>query len=391
MNSRRYSLIARITDNIRAGVTLLKLPGDSEKAFLQYYYKRTINQTRFALFAAIFLYESVAFIDPYIVPSIIGQVRALRFLIVLPAILTSFIVSLLIRKDAIVQFCSSVSVIVAGVCIVLMMHFDSGGLGSFIYHEGLLLTIIYGYTFLRLRLKYAVICGWVITVVYIYSAIVSGTTAVPMFINNALFTIIANFIGMFVAYMLELNLRSEYLSATAMKRTHKGLQKLSLFDDLTGIANRRLFDLRLTSEFQELSRSGKPLSLIMADVDLFKMYNDTFGHLAGDDCLVKIAKKLQQCATRAGDLAVRYGGEEFAVVLSDTPSAGAKIVAEKIREEVRGLGIHNPSAPGALITLSLGVATVYPSRQNSVEALIKAADDALYRAKKNGRNRVEFA
>ena len=383
-------LLKTLIGNIRSGLTFLRFPGDSENAFLHYYYRRTIGQTRFALIAGIFLYGSITFIDPYIVPNIVKQVQGLRFFIVLPMLFGSFLMTYVIKKDAIAQILTSITVTAAGFCVAIMMSLDPG-LGSQIYHEGLVLTIIYGYTFMRLRLWHASVCGWSIVIFYLIIAVSVGKTPVPVLVNNVLFNVISNVIGMFVAYTLEVGLRSEYLSAMAMKRTHKGLQKLSLFDDLTGVANRRLLELRLSSEFQELERRGRSLSFIITDIDYFKAYNDNFGHPAGDECLVKVAKKLQQCATRAGDLAARYGGEEFAVILSDTPLAGALIVAEKIRQEIKDMGMPLSPLGGGVVTLSLGVATILPSRQNSIADLIKAADDALYRAKNNGRDRVEYA
>ena len=390
METRKNNRVESFVSTVRSGFMFMKFPGDSEKAFLHYYYRRTVNQTRFALIAGMFLYGSVAFIDPYIVPAVIGEVRALRFFVVLPMLLGSFLMTYLIRKDTITQILTSITITIAGFCVAIMMSLDIG-LASQIYHEGLVLTVIYGYTFTRLRLWHATVCGWLIVAFYVGITAIMGKTPFPVFINNVLFSVIANFIGMFVAYTLEVSLRGEYMSTMAMKRTHKGLQKLSLFDDLTGVANRRLLALRLSSEFQELERTGKSLSVIIADVDHFKAYNDNFGHIAGDECLIKIAKRLQQCATRAGDLAARYGGEEFAIVLSDTPLDGARVVAEKMRQEVKGLGMPHSPVGGTIVTLSLGVATILPSHRNSVEGLIKAADDALYRAKERGRDRVEIS
>ncbi|MDD5436003.1 MAG: GGDEF domain-containing protein [Candidatus Omnitrophica bacterium] len=380
--------IRLFVDNIKSGLMFLRFAPESEKAFLHYYHKRTIGQTRASIILAILLYESVAFIDPYVVPGVLSQVRMLRFLIVLPAFLLTFFMTYIFKRDTVTQIFVCAGVTIGGFCVGAMMFIDPG-LGSQIYHSGLILTIIYGYTFMRLRFGYAVASGLFIAVFYIMTAALIRKTSFPVLINNALFSVIANFIGIFVAYTLELNMRSEYLNAMAMKRTHKGLQKLSLFDELTGVANRRLFDIKLSSEFQQMYEARKPLSLIIMDVDWFKAYNDSFGHFIGDECLIKIAKKLQQCATRTGDLAARYGGEEFAIILADTPLDGAHIVAEKMRREIKELKIPHPSLPGGVVTISLGVASAVPSRGNSAEELVKAADRALYKAKENGRDRVE--
>jgi diguanylate cyclase (GGDEF)-like protein len=147
--------------------------------------------------------------------------------------------------------------------------------------------------------------------------------------------------------------------------------------------------MRLSAEYQEQDRTGRPLSMLIIDIDYFKTYNDKNGHLAGDECLIKVAKKIQQNATRAGDLAARYGGEEFAVILADTPINGAVVVAEKIRRDIRALKIPNASSLGDVLTVSIGAATLESMRQGSMTDLIKTADKALYMAKEKGRDRVE--
>ena len=167
------------------------------------------------------------------------------------------------------------------------------------------------------------------------------------------------------------------------------LQRLSNQDGLTGIANRRLFDDFFIAEWQRAVRSEQPLSVIMADVDQFKLYNDTYGHQAGDECLRKVASVLRGGIQRATDLVARYGGEEFAVILPDTDADGAAAVAERLRAAVEGLGIpHAASSVGPVVTISLGVATVRPYADGMPLAVVAQADLALYRAKQQGRNRV---
>jgi len=163
-------------------------------------------------------------------------------------------------------------------------------------------------------------------------------------------------------------------------------------DGLTHLANRRQFDEVLNNEFYRLKRSGAPLSLIMLDVDHFKGFNDLYGHLAGDDCLRRIARALQGVVGRTSDLAARYGGEEFAVVLPETDHAGAMTMAERLRRAVAELAIpHQASSAADHVTVSLGVVTGAASGLASTDKLIQLADEALYRAKQEGRNRIEPA
>jgi two-component system chemotaxis family response regulator WspR len=167
------------------------------------------------------------------------------------------------------------------------------------------------------------------------------------------------------------------------------LQKLAALDSLTGIANRRCFDEVLRTEWQRCQRDKKPLSLMMLDIDCFKAYNDTFGHQTGDMCLKKTAAVLTEHLKRPADLAARYGGEEFAIVLPETEIEGAVVVAEACRSHLEGLAIENPNAaPGKVVTMSVGVASVVPSRDGDAARLIERADKALYAAKTGGRNRI---
>ena len=163
-------------------------------------------------------------------------------------------------------------------------------------------------------------------------------------------------------------------------------------DGLTLLANRRQFDEVLNNEFYRLKRSGAPLSLIMLDVDHFKAFNDLYGHLAGDDCLRRIAHALQGIVGRTSDLAARYGGEEFAVVLPETGQAGALTMAERVRRTVAELAIpHLGNSAGDHVTVSLGVVSGAAASLASTDRLIQLADEALYRAKQEGRNRTELA
>lgn len=176
--------------------------------------------------------------------------------------------------------------------------------------------------------------------------------------------------------------------ARQLDTANQELRRVSASDGLTGIANRRFFDAMLEREWRRSRRTDNTLSLILCDIDFFKQYNDTYGHLAGDDCLRRVAEALATSMERGGDTPARYGGEEFAVVLSETPIDGAYIVAEKARQAVMDLHIPHSGSPHGWVTLSLGVANKLPAEGESPEVLIAAADRALYRAKHEGRNRV---
>lgn len=167
------------------------------------------------------------------------------------------------------------------------------------------------------------------------------------------------------------------------------LEKLVVIDSLTGVANRRKFDRYIDSEWRRLAREKSPLSLILCDIDYFKNYNDTYGHQSGDRCLQQVAQAISRAIKRPADLVTRYGGEEFAIILPNTEVEGATQVAEIIRRSVKELRIaHITSNIDLCVTLSLGVAGFVPSNDLPPATLITTADQALYDAKKQGRDRV---
>jgi len=174
-----------------------------------------------------------------------------------------------------------------------------------------------------------------------------------------------------------------------LKEANERLERLSTLDGLTGVDNRRSFELTIHKEWSRLQRTKDFLSLILCDVDFFKLFNDTYGHQNGDDCLKSVARAMKGIARRGGDCVARYGGEEFAVILPVTGKKNAIFIAEKIRQIVEKRAIaHSKSSVAPFVTLSLGVATVIPDDQGSPEFLIRCADEALYLAKSSGRNRV---
>ncbi|MFI3185791.1 MAG: diguanylate cyclase [Methylococcaceae bacterium] len=167
------------------------------------------------------------------------------------------------------------------------------------------------------------------------------------------------------------------------------LKYLSMFDQLTGLANRRNFDDTLRREFKLAQREKIPLSLLMCDIDFFKRYNDKEGHIAGDDCLSTVASAIESASNRPTDLACRYGGEEFAIILPKTDLSGAKDIAKKINLALQKRKTPHPDSPvSAYVTLSIGTAS-YNGQFEYPSELTQAADKALYRAKENGRNCIE--
>ncbi|WP_050476900.1 diguanylate cyclase [Herbaspirillum rhizosphaerae] len=178
-------------------------------------------------------------------------------------------------------------------------------------------------------------------------------------------------------------------SQQQLQKTNFELQRLTNTDGLTGIANRRYFDDYLNAEWKRAKRVQQEISLLIIDVDNFKLYNDNYGHVAGDQVLKSVARAMEASAVRSSDLSARFGGEEFTVILPSTDDAGAIAAGEKLREMVEALHIgHAHSTTGEWLTVSVGVATMIPKDEQTQSDLIRLADKRLYKAKQQGKNRV---
>jgi diguanylate cyclase (GGDEF)-like protein len=175
-----------------------------------------------------------------------------------------------------------------------------------------------------------------------------------------------------------------------LKRYRDFLEVLSTIDGLTGIPNRRRFDEVLENEWSRARRNQKPISLLMMDIDFFKLYNDHYGHPAGDDCLRRLAKGMAEAIRRPADFVARYGGEEFILLLPDTDIEGAQWVARNVHEKIQTMKIpHAFSSITERVTLSIGAVSLIPTDDLTRFDLVKFADECLYSAKRNGRNRTE--
>ena len=183
-----------------------------------------------------------------------------------------------------------------------------------------------------------------------------------------------------------INRRTIEQQAKALRDANTRLNLLANLDELTQISNRRLFDLHFDQHWQQLGRSNTFLSVLLCDVDFFKFFNDTYGHLAGDQCLKQVAGILEKSLKRDGDLAARYGGEEFGIILPNTGKEGAIAIAERVCQAVRSLEIPHKGSMHGRVTISVGVAWVIPSPHILPSQLLKAADEALYLAKHGGRD-----
>jgi len=190
--------------------------------------------------------------------------------------------------------------------------------------------------------------------------------------------------------LLVLGLSGIYYSGLCMKKDIEFCTQQAVMDALTGIPNRRSFSEHILKEYNRSLRNHLPLSVIMGDIDHFKGYNDSYGHVEGDNCLQRVAKSIESTLKRPGDFCARYGGEEFVMILPETDGQGARILADLICGNIEKLNItHEQNKPFGKVTISLGLASIKANQVENHQELIKLADAALYDAKSNGRNRVE--
>jgi diguanylate cyclase (GGDEF)-like protein/PAS domain S-box-containing protein len=190
-----------------------------------------------------------------------------------------------------------------------------------------------------------------------------------------------------IGFMFDISERKR--AEEELLRLHAELERLSLTDALTGVANRRLFDQRLYAEWNDARRAGAPLSLMIVDIDWFKQYNDAYGHVAGDDCIQRIAGVLRAVARRPRDVVARFGGDELIVLMPDTDEAGANALARQCAEAIAGLRIpHGAAVDGDVVTASIGVGTSRGEEAGGARDFLDAVDRRLYAAKHEGRNRI---
>ncbi len=393
----------RIRDSRFNRVTL-RFAGDLERVFLDEYLRNNIGQIRLTFIVGALFYATFGALDAISAPAVAPAIWVLRYGIFLPLSALAFVLSFLPWGKRYTEVLSTLWVAAAGMGILTMIAVIPLEAGR-TYYAGLMMVLIACYTWLRVRLVWATLVGWAIVLGYQVVAIGVVDTPAMAVVSNDFFLVGSNVMCMIACHSIESYARKDFLKARLLHSEQKKveetnqrltnaneeLERLARIDGLTGIANRREFDANLDREWRRMCREKKPLALIMCDVDHFKRYNDTYGHQGGDDCLRKVARALAGWARRPGDFAARYGGEEFALLLADTDAKGAGYVAQSVCDAVRTLEIpHANSSVCQHVTLSLGVSVLIPEPEGSSHELVEAADQALYDAKKKGRNRWEL-
>ncbi|WP_269516115.1 GGDEF domain-containing protein [Acinetobacter baumannii] len=314
-------------------------------------------------------------------------------IIVLIAWILSFIKKLNQWFDYYVGIGSSAAVAITFILINVLEN----GQDNVLFHAAMMYAIVIIYGAVGMRFYTAIIAGWVGGLIGILVSTYLNGDIDWTFLNRT-YTF-SSFLGMTLAYATNRQHRENYLQNCMIELNRIELmqqaQQLSLLsqqDALTGLANRRYLDETLDNEWRRALRHETPLTIMMVDIDFFKLYNDSLGHLKGDQCLKDIATAISSIAARSGDLVARYGGEEFLLLFPMTNVQQAKIQAERLMNAIKKIAIVHPcSSVSPYVTISVGVATTIPRLNDSISAFVSRADHALYQAKTNGRNQYQIA
>jgi diguanylate cyclase (GGDEF)-like protein len=263
------------------------------------------------------------------------------------------------------------------------------GAASTLSYIGLTYILFFIYCFVGLRLQLASfanlvggLCGMLLT--YMAGAKMDWLIMPQTFAT-------ASFLGMFLAYGLKRQERINFLQSYLLEIALKKSERLSREDALTGLANRRYLNEQMELEWSRMLRYQFPLTIMMIDIDFFKRYNDSLGHIAGDKCLRQVAQIIQGLAHRSGELAARYGGEEFVLLFPNMDIDKAKAQAQRLLRRLSAAAIPHPNSNEKSVTVSIGISVCTPNAELKVNQLLRQADQALYQAKSKGKNRYELA
>jgi len=390
--------IERLERLVAGGHPLLRFPRDLESDFVEDYSQRFLRYRQRVVALTLLVLLAAGVMDLLFVRNDPDGAWLLRYGVVSPLVLALVLFSRTAFFPRWQQFSLSLfTLVLAGLVFGLLYIGDDRTI--LIYSPGLLLVAMFAGTLLHLRFWLALVLLTVIGA--IYALLIGYQRAQPVDILAALllFYAMASAIALLGGYRVEHTARRQFLQArllslkqSELELANHQLQELVDQDGLTGIANRRHFDQQLITEWNRARRGGYPLSLLLIDLDFFKNYNDTYGHQAGDDCLIVVGSVLRAHTQRSGDVAARYGGEEFAMILPATDEADAEEIGWRVVRDIASYRIpHRASRAADVVTASVGVACVVPAPLQTPRDLLGWADEALYEAKGSGRNRVVVA
>ncbi len=370
-------MVSRFAEQRQVGFRWLKFSSFVEEEFRQYYAQATASRARFII--GIALASTLVMIGTQIAKGGIDFMVGFQALIMVP-ILTGTLYSSRSSQYRLYQFLLVASALLIG--LILNSIVTRAVLDDMPYYFGAVIAWLFvGWLILGLTFRAAALASAVLSFSYIW-ALMHWSVGATEALFESLTLVTVNIIGAFCCYQLEHAERRSFLES-------KFLSELAEQDGLTGLHNRRSFDQHLDRLWRQSRREQSQLTLMLIDIDHFKTYNDAYGHQAGDDALKRVAEVIGAAAQRPLDIACRYGGEEFALLLYGPVSEFGKDLPEQIRGDILALKIpHRKSTTSPYLTASVGVAIMMPNAERSMAGTLQMADEALYQAKDEGRNRV---
>jgi len=368
-------------EQLKRGFPGLRFNGLLEKEFREVYVGQNLPRARLSGLIALILVLAVTCIDLLLGASG-GMLNTLRLGLLCPLLVVLGVAISVPGAQRWYTEVVAVGVTLIGFVVTYMAHLGALAGSSYVL-AGLVIVVLYGCLFLGLLFNVAVSIAAILVAGHFITGIVVDLQIDALYYSTAILGAAA-VIGGISAYNLEHALRTNFLETRV-------LNELAERDGMTGLYNRRIFDDYVERLWRQSRRESNSVAIIFVDIDFFKVYNDLYGHQAGDDCLKRIARCIARGAKRPFDFAARYGGEEFVLVLYGPPDEYARSVPEQIRRDVLELAIpHAGSQAGKYVTVSVGLAFARPETSRSLAGAIQTADEALYQAKREGRNRVVF-
>lgn len=374
-----------------------KFSPEEEREFQKAFGENNLASARLVQFQIFLIFIAAGYLDFVLLGELATLMIFMRYILFAPILLAlvAFTFTSYFKKYMQVTFCIAVAITSCYVTLFTLLNEDAIAMT---YFAGSIILIFVGFVYVPMLFKYAAAMS-----VFIFAMCVTG-----LYFNESFSTAIIEAgillllgtlsLALSACYTNERNARLNYSYEKLLSRQNETLEEsnvylkeLATIDALTGISNRGAFDARFLEEWKRAERAGTSLSILLIDVDFFKLYNDTYGHQKGDDCLVEIAAALKSMVRRAGDFVARYGGEEFVFIVSNTDHDKTLEYANNIREKVESLNVnHRSSKVASVVTLSIGVASTIPGDEKDFDCaqLLRLADRALYQAKTDGRNRV---
>jgi diguanylate cyclase (GGDEF)-like protein len=371
-----------------------------EKAFQQYYFEKTLLQVRLTLLFGTFLYSMFGILDYFVIPEIKHFAWFIRFALISPLLLFTYLLTHTRFYRKWMHACLFIAGLASGAGIVWMIILAPFP-GNHLYYSGVLLCVLFYIVFVPDFLV-ASLLSWSLFVLYLAMVVFYSHITLPALMNNASAFLAFNFTGMFASFSFERYMRSDFLQRrTIHERTEElrsalldvekargEAEALSQLDPLTGLYNRRYFFSIAEQELERNARNRHCLSVIMLDLDHFKSVNDSHGHRMGDVVLQEVAQKIRD-TIRTTDTPCRYGGEEFAILLPETDLSASEVIGCRLNQVMEAMRVE--SGNGTIkITASVGIASLAEGDYSKADVLVEMADQALYEAKKAGRNQVKL-